>query len=116
MECLALFAQMLNDGDLRGAGACFSRDSCFVTQDGTAIHGRDRIRSTLAQLIVAQTKIGIGASNVLVCGEVAWAQQSWTIRSHAVAVDPYEQRTRSTLVLRLIEGNIWKLAIVMPWS
>lgn len=55
-SCLA-FARALSAGDLDEAAAGFARDGCLVTADATAIHGRERIRPVLAQMVLRSTQI-----------------------------------------------------------
>jgi ketosteroid isomerase-like protein len=112
--CLAL-PDLLSAGDLAGATGCFARNACLVTQDATAIHGRDHIRPALSQLIASGTRIDVGLSNVLVAGDVAWARERWTIYARGADDDRLEQTTSPLLVMQRIEKR-WKLAIAVPWS
>ncbi len=112
--CLAL-PRLLSDGDLAGAAACFCRDACLVTQDATAIHGRDHIRPALGQLVSRGTRIEVGESTVLAAGEVGWARERWTIRSRGPDGSEYEQSTIATMLLRRVE-DCWKVAIAAPWQ
>jgi ketosteroid isomerase-like protein len=105
----------LSAGNLNAATACFARDGCLITPDGTAVHGRDRIRSVLAQLILARAKIEIERSSTLVVGDVALRRERWTIRSSGTEGRGLSQSTESTLVLRWIEER-WKVALVAPWG
>ena len=111
--CLS-FAELLSRGDLSGATYCFARNACLLTQDATAIHGRDNIRPALAQLIARGTAIEVGQSSVVEAGEVAWARETWTIRTRAPEGEPFEQATQPAFVMRVVEDE-WKLAIAMPW-
>ncbi|HEX7058321.1 MAG TPA: nuclear transport factor 2 family protein [Solirubrobacterales bacterium] len=108
------FVHTLNSGDLNGATACFARDACLITPDATAIHGRDRIRPVLAQLIARRSEIRVESCNVVIAGEVALARERWTIRSIGVEGSRFEQTLSPTLVLRRIDER-WKLMIVAPW-
>lgn len=110
------FVQALSIGDLEGATACFARDACLITPDATAVHGRDRIRPLLAQLVARRTEIKVELSTVIGAGEVILASERWRIRSGPGGEAPgIEQVLDSTLVLRRIEGE-WKLAIAAPWG
>jgi len=112
--CLS-FARALSAGDLDGATACFARDGCLITPDATAVHGRERIRPLLAQLIARRTEIEIELSNVVTAGEVVLASERWRMRSGPGGEAPrIEQVLSPTLVLRFVEGE-WKLAIAAPW-
>jgi uncharacterized protein (TIGR02246 family) len=112
--CLA-FTDLLSAGDLAGAAACFARDACFVTQDATAIHGRDHIRPALAQLIARGVQVESQLSHVLLAGETAWARERWTLRIPSTDGPELEIGSNPVLVMRRIEER-WKLAIVAPWS
>jgi uncharacterized protein (TIGR02246 family) len=107
-------ATLLSAGDLEGAAACFARDGCLVTPDGTAIHGRDRIRSVLAQMVVRRTEVEVDLSSSISAGEVMLVRERWRVRTGEGSAQ-FEQTLTPTLVLRQIEGA-WKLAIAAPWS
>ena len=110
------FAYSLNLGDLnRPVTVCFSRDACLITPDATAVHGRDRIRPILSQLIARRAEIEVESSTVLTAGDVAMASERWVVRSNGVEGSRIEQVFDSTLILKRIEEK-WKLAIVAPWG
>lgn len=101
-------------GDLESASACFARDGCLITPDATAIHGRDRIRPVLAQLIAQRIDVSVEISHVVGGGEVRLVRERWRIQT---GVEParFVQVLHPTLVLRRIEAE-WKLAIAAPWG
>lgn len=105
----------VNAGNLDAATAYFARDACLITPDGTAVHGRARIRSVLAQMIFARTRIAVELSATLTAGDVALARERWTIRSPGAEGRSLARSTESTLVLRWIEEH-WKVAVIAPWS
>ncbi len=109
------FVQALSLGDLDAATACFARDGCLITPDATAVHGRERIRPLLAQLVARRTEIRVEFSNLVGGGEVVLANERWRVRSGGGEAPQIEQTLDPTLVLRRIEGE-WKLAIVAPWG
>ena len=109
------FVRSLSVGDLDAATACFARHGCLITPDATAIHGRDRIRPVLAQLIASRTEIRVEHSSVLSAGDVVLVHDCWRIRSGGGETQRIEQTLNPTLVLRLIEGE-WKLVIAAPWA
>lgn len=108
------FARSLGDGDLEAASACFARDGCLITPDATAIHGRDRIRPLLAQLIARQVGIEVELSNTVGGGGVVMASERWQVTLGA-GTTQFVQTIYPTLVLRWIESE-WKLAIAAPWG
>jgi uncharacterized protein (TIGR02246 family) len=112
--CSRAFAAVLSAGDLERAAACFARDGCLITPDGTAIHGRDRIKPVLAQMVVRRTEIEVELSNSIPAGDVMLVHERWRIRAGEDSAQ-FEQTLHPTLVLRQIEGA-WKLAIAAPWS
>ncbi len=109
------FAAALGAGDLDTATACFARDACLITPDATAIRGREAIRPLLAQLIARRTEIAVEASSLLPAGDIALANERWTIHSDGTEGDRFAQSSTSTLVLCRIDG-IWKLSIAAPWG
>ncbi|HEY5053866.1 MAG TPA: nuclear transport factor 2 family protein [Solirubrobacterales bacterium] len=109
------FLQALGDGDLDAATACFARDACLITPDATAVGGRERIRSVLAQLIARHTEIRVDFSNILISGDVALACELWMIRCDGIEGSRFEQASAPMLVLRQVEGE-WKLAIAAFWG
>ena len=113
LACSHDFASALTAGDLDRAAACFARDGCLITPDGTAIHGRDRIRSVLAQMVIRRTEIEVELSNSISAGETMLVQERWRVRAGEGDAQ-FEQTLHPTLVLREIEGA-WKLSIAVPW-
>jgi ketosteroid isomerase-like protein len=113
-SCLS-FAKALTAGHLDIAAGCFARDGCLITPDATTIHGREHIRSVLAQMVVRRTEIEVELSSTVGGGEVILAHQRWRIRSGEQAERRLEQVADAVLVLREIEGQ-WKLSIAAPWG
>jgi len=109
------FAQALNLGDLDGAASCFTRDGCLITPDATAIHGRDRIRGVLAQMVSRRTEIRVELTSSVSAGDVLLVHQRWRIRSGERPKERFEQTADAVLVLREVEGA-WKLSIAAPWG
>jgi ketosteroid isomerase-like protein len=110
------FVRTLNIGDLDGALACFARDACLITPDATAVHGRERIRPLLVQLVARRTEVEVELSKIVEAGGVVLANERWRIRSGSGGEAPrIEQMLNPTLVLRQIEAE-WKLAIAAPWG
>jgi ketosteroid isomerase-like protein len=109
------FTGALNRGDLQSAIACFARDACLITPDATAIHGRDRIRPLLGQMVIRQTEITVESSSTIGAGEVILAQERWRVRAGQPEPARVEQSLDATLVLGLVEAE-WKLTIVAPWG
>jgi uncharacterized protein (TIGR02246 family) len=112
--CSRAFASVLSAGDLEQAAACFARDGCLITPDGTAIHGRDRIRSVLAQMVIRRTEIEVELSNAISAGDVMLVRERWRVRV-GESSPRFEQTLHPTLVLRQIE-DAWKLQIAVPWQ
>lgn len=108
------FAAAISRGRLDAAIACFTRDACLVTPDGTAVHGRDGIASILTQLIDARVEVSIEVAAVLRAGDVALAHERWQIRPRGAEAE-FVTSTRPTLVLRRVESR-WKLAVAAPWG
>jgi ketosteroid isomerase-like protein len=112
--CSRAFAWALSSGDLDAAAACFARDGCLVTPDATAIHGRERIRPLLAQMVIRRTEIAVELSSAIGTGDVVLLRERWRVRSGAPEAR-VEQTLHPTLVLQRIEAA-WKLSIVSPWG
>jgi ketosteroid isomerase-like protein len=104
----------LGAGDLESATACFARDGCLITPDATAVHGRDRIRPVLAQLIAQRIDVAVELSHVVGGGEVRLVRERWRIHAGAGS-GRFSQILHPTLVLRRVEAE-WKLAIAAPWG
>lgn len=104
----------LGAGDLESASACFARDGCLITPDATVIHGRDRIRPVLAQLIAQRIDVAVEVCHVLDGGEVRLVRERWRLWAGAEPAR-FSQVLHPTLVLRRIEAE-WKLAIAAPWG
>lgn len=112
--CL-LFTALINTGKLDGATACFGREACLLTQDATAVHGRERIRPLLSQLIARRAQIAVEMSNILVAGDIAFGRERWAIGIDGVEGARFNQSCDTDLVLHRIEG-LWKLALLAPWG
>lgn len=109
------FVDALSRGDLEGASSCFARDGCLITPDATAVHGRDRIRPLLAQLIARQTRIEVELSSAIAAGNVVVLKERWRVSAGGVGGARIEQVLDPTLALSRIEGE-WKLAVAVPWG
>jgi uncharacterized protein (TIGR02246 family) len=109
------FARALSLGDLEGATACFARDGCLITPDSTAVHGRDRVRPILAQLVARGIEVRVELSHAVSAGEVVLVNERWKVSSGPAEGLRVEQTLNPTLVLRQLEGE-WKLAIAAPWG
>jgi uncharacterized protein (TIGR02246 family) len=112
--CSRDFTAVLSAGDLEGAAACFTREGCLVTPDGTALHGRDQIKQVLAQMVIRRTEIEVELSDAITAGDVMLVRERWRVEAGEGAAR-LEQVLHPTLVLRHVEGT-WKLAIAMPWK
>jgi uncharacterized protein (TIGR02246 family) len=110
----ALFAAV-GARDAVGAAACFTREGCLITPDGTAVHGRDDIAAILAQLIARRTEIEVERLAVRLAGDVAIATGHLKMRSDAAEGRRIVQACKPTIALRRIEGA-WKVAILAPWA
>jgi limonene-1,2-epoxide hydrolase len=105
----------LSRGDLEAATACFVREGCLITPDATAIHGRERIRPLLAQLIARRTEIEVELSNAIRAGGAVLAYERWQVRWGGVSCPRVTQTWSPTFVLRQT-GEDWGLAIAAPWG
>jgi ketosteroid isomerase-like protein len=109
------FTAALGAGDVARAAACFTREGCLVTPDGTAVHGRAGIAAILAQLVARRTVIEIGQLTMRQAGDVALAGGSLTLRSDGPEGTRVAQSCAPTVAIRRIEGS-WKIAILAPWA
>jgi ketosteroid isomerase-like protein len=105
----------LGEGQVRAAAACFTREGCMITPDGTAVHGRSQIAALLSQLVARRTEIAVEQLVIRRAGDVALATGRLTLRSDGPEGARIEQSCDPTLALRRIEG-IWKIAILAPWA
>jgi ketosteroid isomerase-like protein len=108
-------ARSLDRGDVEAATACFIRDGCLITPDATAIHGRDRIRPLLAQLVSRRTEVEVELSSAIRGGDALLVHERWRVAFGGVESARVAQIWHPTLVLRQIEGD-WRLAIAAPWG
>jgi uncharacterized protein (TIGR02246 family) len=113
VACPHSLASFLSAGDLEGAASCFARDGCLITPDGTAIHGRERIRPVLAQMVIRRTEVEVELSTSISAGDAMLVHERWRVRAGEDGAQ-FEQTLHPTLVLKQIEGA-WKLAIAAPW-
>jgi uncharacterized protein (TIGR02246 family) len=114
-NALYAFIAALSAGNLAGTAACFTREGCMITPDGTAVHGRSEITAILAQLIARRTEIEVEQLVVRRAGDVALATGRLTMRSDGPQGARIEQTCHPTLALHRIEDR-WKIAILAPWA
>jgi len=94
--------------------ALLCREVCFLTQDATAIYGRDRVVPLIAQLIAAEVDVRSLAHHSLQIASFALVSARWRL-SFRARETPLVQTTEATLVLADREGS-WKLLLVAPWG
>lgn len=108
------FLAGLAQGDLPPLAEAICRDACFVTRDGTVIHGRERIGALLGQLIGVGFEVAPLSGQAIQVGDFALLTASWEVRLPA-RPQPLTQRTEATLALAEREGS-WKLLLIAPWG
>lgn len=114
-DILHVFIAALSAGDVRAATACFTREACLVTPDGTAIHGRSDIAGILDQLRARRTEISVEQLVVREAGDVALAGGRLTMRSDGAEGTRIAQTCDPTAALHRVEGT-WKIAVLDPWA
>lgn len=114
-EALRDFIEALGEGDLGGAAACFTREGCMITPDGTAVHGRAAVAGLLAQLIDRGTEIDVSQVVVRRAGDVALLGGRLTLSADGPLGARVFQTCRPTMAMRRVEGR-WKIAILAPWA
>jgi ketosteroid isomerase-like protein len=105
----------LGERELDRAVNCFGREGCLITPDRTAIHGRERIRPVLSQMIQRRTVIRVEESFVLSAGDLALASERWTMRCDGPGDGRFAIASTPRLVLRR-RGTEWKLEIAALWG
>ena len=114
-NALYAFIAAISGGDLAGATACFTREGCMITPDGTAVHGRSDIAAILAQMIARRTELEIEQLAMRKAGDVALATGRLTMRSDGAEGTRLIQRCAPTAAVHRVEGT-WKIAILSPWA
>jgi len=114
-NALYAFIAAVSARDAVTAAACFTREGCLITPDGTAVHGRADIAGILAQLIARRTEIEVERLAVRRAGDVALATGHLKMRSDAAEGTRIAQACDPTIALRRVEGT-WKIAILAPWA
>ncbi len=109
------FVEALSGRELERAVNCFGREGCLITPDRTAIHGRERIRPVLSQMIERRTVIVVEESFVLSAGDLALASERWSIRCDAPGGERFTVTSTPRLVLRH-RSTEWKLEIAALWG
>ncbi|HET9154028.1 MAG TPA: nuclear transport factor 2 family protein [Solirubrobacterales bacterium] len=113
-EVIDLLIAALARGDNAAIPRLLCRDVCFLTQDATAIYGRDRVASLIAQLVAAGVDVCSLAQSSLQIGSIAMVSARWRL-SFRAREEPLVQTTEATLVLADREGS-WKHLLVAPWG
>ncbi len=114
-NALYSFAAAVSGGDPSSAAACFTREGCLITPDGTAIHGRVDIAGILAQLIARRTEVEVEQLVVRRAGDVAMATGRLTMRSDGPEGARIAQSCDPAVTLHQVEDE-WKIAILAPWA
>jgi ketosteroid isomerase-like protein len=110
-----VFTSALGRGDLESAAACFTREGCLITPDGTVIHGRAEIGEILSQMAARGTVIEADQLVLRVGGDVGLVSGRFTLRSDGPGGARLVQNCIPAAAVRLIEGT-WKIAVLAPWS
>jgi ketosteroid isomerase-like protein len=110
-----LFVAAVARGDRRGAAACFTRDGCLITPDGTAVHGRPDVGAIVAQLIARRTEIAVEQLTLREAGDVALVAGRFTMRFDGPEGLRLVQPCAPVITLRRVEES-WKIAILAPWA
>lgn len=113
-ETLEHFLEAIESGDSRPLPGLLCRDVCFITQDATAIRGRDRVAALVAQLMAAGIDVRSLSSYTLRIADFALVSAQWRLGLNARAASLL-QTTEASLALSLREGS-WKLLLVAPWG
>jgi uncharacterized protein (TIGR02246 family) len=114
-NALYAFAAALSSGDAPRAAACFTRDACLITPDGTSVHGRGEIVGILGQMTARRTEVEVEQLVVREGGDVALATGLLTIRSDGAEGTRIAQSCVPSVALREVEAA-WKIAILSPWQ
>src|SRR5690242_1637804 len=80
VDAVYAFASALSQGDVSDAAACFTREGCLITPDGTAVHGRSEIAAIVAQMVARRTEIDAEQLVVRTGGDVGLASGRFTMR------------------------------------
>jgi ketosteroid isomerase-like protein len=104
----------INAGDLDRAIECFSVDGAIVTPDATTVHGREKIRPILAQMIARRTSVEAATVGVRMAGSVALVSERWNLRTPGPESAIHESRSDPLLALRLLHDG-WKVIHASPW-
>lgn len=115
IDAVRSFAAALSAGDVPRAAACFTREACLITPDGTAIHGRAEIVPILAQLAARRTELDVEQLVLHPAGDVCLAGGRFSMRSDGPEGVRYSECCSPILTLRSVEG-LWKIAVLSPWA
>ena len=113
-EVVDLLIAALSRADNAAIPPLLCREVCFLTQDATAIYGRDRVISLIAQLIAAGVDVCSLAHHALQITSFALVSARWRV-SFRARETPLVQNTEATLVLADREGS-WKFLLLAPWG
>lgn len=113
-EVIDLLIAALDRGDSAAIPHLLCRDVCFLNQDATAIYGRDRVVSLIAQLIAAGVDVRSLSQHSLQIASFVLVSAQWKL-SFTAREKPLVQTTQPTLVLAEREGR-WKLLLMAPWG
>lgn len=113
-QVIDLLIAAIARGDHAAIPHLLCRDVCFLTQDATAIHGREQVTPLIAQLIAAGVDVRSLAQYSLQIDSFVLVSAQWRL-SFRAREEPLVQTTEPTLVLTEREGR-WKLLLMAPWG
>lgn len=112
-EIAQAFETAIADGDLEAALALWLDDAVFVPAGAAPLTGRDAIRTVLAGLIDAGTRLRMAASGSYVAGAVALRSGRLTLSGKGADGEPFETVTDFVTVYALTEDG-WRIALDAP--
>lgn len=113
-EIPALFAKLLNSGDLEGLSAMYEPDAVLAGNPEPA-RGIAQIRAGLEGMVASKPTIHFGNTTVLQSGDLALLHSTWTL-SGSGPDGPVEMSGMTSEVVRRQADGSWKYILDDPFS
>ena len=115
-ETLRSIAEYINGGNLDSLMILYESDSCFASQPGQLVKGREGIRQSLQGFVDMQGKLESKIKRVFQASDLALVISEWSFSGTGPDGNPVILASTATDVLRQQPDGIWRIIIDNPWG
>jgi uncharacterized protein (TIGR02246 family) len=115
-EVLSSVTECINSGNLDSLKLLYESDSCFASQPGQFIKGRESIRQNIQGFIDMRGKLESKIKRVLRAADLALVISEWSFSGIGQEGNPVNIASTATDVLRQQSDGTWRVIIDNPWG